>query len=137
MPIGTLYVDIAHQAFLPVRTILGTMYVVPAKDRTIRKGDFEVRKNSELESLSTPVKFYDMFSGDVKHRSGYGFLGPVTPEVLDFGLIFRYRNPRATDKPPTLLYRSQDFCVYHTVNGATVVTIPRTINEIEELLLAI
>lgn len=137
MPIGTLYVDIPRQVFIPVQTILGTMQVLPTKDTVIKKGDFDVSINPALIGLSTPVKFYDLFRIDLSNRIGFGFLGPVAPEVLDFGIIFRYRNARLTDKPPTVIYRSSDFCVYHSLNLATIVTIPQTLKEIDDLLRAI
>jgi hypothetical protein len=136
MPIGTLYLDIPRQAFIPVNTLLGTLYVTPVKGHVLEKGDFEVELNQDLAAFTTPVKYYNVLGPRMTKRVGYGFLCPIVePEVLDYGLIYRYS--RRMTGPPELIHRSSDFCIYHAPNSATIITIPTTISEIEELLLAI
>ena len=136
MPIGTLYVDVTKQVFVPVQTLLGLMHVVPTRELLkLPKGGFEVRLNPNLSGLSTPVKYYDLIRKDSDNSVGFGFLGPGATEVLDFGLIYRYS--RRVDKVPVMVYRSKNFCVYHATNSATIITLPSTLPAIEDLLLAI
>lgn len=133
MAIGTLYVDVPPPVFIPTKTLLGTMYLTSYKGRAIPKGPFEVRLTPELVGLDTPVKFYDVLSQKGDHL-GYGFLCPVPAEVLISGLIFKYS---ARMISPELVYRSSEFCVYHAVNSATVITRPIVTQKISDLLFAI
>ena len=140
MAIGTLYLDITKRTFFPIGTLLGPMCVVPFPNTVVRKGPFEVSLSQEMAGLSTPVKYYDVLVNDghtvsSTRKVGRGFIGPVQPEVLGFGLIYRYS--RRSGAAPDLIYRTADLCVYHSANYATVITLPETIPEIEDLLLAI
>lgn len=135
MPIGTLYFDLTKQVFIPVKTLLGDMIVIPAKGQIIRRGGFDVQLTPALVGINTPVKYYDILSKDSSVPVGYGFHCAIDPEILDYGLIYRYG--RRVDKPPDLIHRSAGFYIYHAVNSATIITIPSTISEIEDLLLAI
>ena len=132
MAIGYLYVDVVR-SFIPVDSILGKIYVAPLVGAALKAGPFEVSLNIALVGLTLPVKFYDVATHG--GQRGIGFVGAVEPEVLDFGLVYRYS--RRIDKAPSLVYRSQEFCVYHAVNSATVITRPETLREIAELMLAI
>jgi hypothetical protein len=132
--IGVLHVDLDKQVFIPVKTILGLMFVLPRKDHKLNKGAFNVSLNKDLDHLTTPVRYYLLHlenNNDVSF-SGYGFLGPVPPEVLDNGLIYKYAGNR--DRIPKLMYSSPEFCVYHAVNEATLISVPRIPNPIEDLL---
>lgn len=133
MPLGTLYVDVPPPVFIATSTLLGQMYLTSYRGKAIPKGDFDVRRTPELVGLDTPVRFYDVLDthGD---QTGYGFLCQVPAEVLFSGLIFRYSARRAT---PELVFRSSEFCVYHAVNSATIVTRPVVVQAISDLLLAI
>jgi hypothetical protein len=140
MPIGRLYFPVTRGSILPVSTLLGKMLLIPdGNHQAIPAGDFDVRLSEELGSLNVPVKFYDVFppkasSGNVR-RIGHGFIGPVPAIELGYGILFRYSNRQ--DRTPTLVYRSKEFSVYHAINTATLITLPRTVPQIEELLLAI
>lgn len=139
MPIGKLYIPVAVGSIVPVSTILGTMFVTPdGLHQRIPEGDFDVRLSEELCSLSLPIKFYDVLppkASSRTSRTGFGFIGPVPPVRMGFGLLFRYS--ARDDRVPTLIYRSKEFSVYHAVNTATLITLPRTVSQIEELLTAI
>lgn len=133
MAIGTLYVDVPPPVFITIGTLLGPMYLTAYRGKGIPKGDFEVRRTPELVGLDTPVKFYDVLDMRGEH-TGYGFTCPVPADILLSGLIFRYSARMVT---PELVFRSQEFCVYHAVNSATVVTRPVVVQSISDLLLAI
>lgn len=139
MPIGTLYLAVGCGAIQPVLTLLGRMFVTPdGEHNAIPSGDFDVKLSEELSSLVLPVKFYDIIptkASSSKRRTGFGFIGPVTPMLLDYGLVFKYSD--RVDRVPTLIHRSREFSVYHAVNTATIITLPRTVPSIEELLIAI
>ena len=134
MAIGTLYVEVPPPVFIPTGTLLGTMHLTSYRGRAIPTGPFDVRLNTELLSLDTPLRFYDVLSVITGDHIGFGFLAPVPAEVLTSGLIFRY-TARLTQ--PELVYRSPEFCVYHAVNCATVVTRPILDTRISDLLFAI
>lgn len=133
MAIGTLYIDVPPPVFITTSTLLGPMYLTSYRGRAIPRGEFEVRRTPELVGLDTPVTFYDVLDMRGEH-TGYGFTCPVPAEVLASGLIFRYSARMIT---PELVFRSTEFCVYHAVNSATVITRPVIANPISELLLAI
>jgi hypothetical protein len=139
MPIGRLYLPVGQCRIAPVGTILGTMFVTPAGvHHEIPAGDFDVKLTAELCGLVLPVKFYDILPTKANLRTsrvGFGFIGPVPPIQLEYGLLFRYS--AKSDRVPTLVYRSREFSVYHAVNTATLITLPRTVPQIEELLTAI
>ena len=139
MPIGTLYLPVGCGVIQPVLTLLGRMFVTPdGIHKAMPACDFDVRLSEGFNSLKLPVKFYDIIqtktsASDI--RIGFGFIGPVTPVMLDYGLMFIYSNK--ADRAPTLVHRSKEFSIYHAVNSATLITLPRTIPAIEELLTAI
>lgn len=139
MPIGKLYLPVSKGSILPVETILGTMFVMTdGRHQKIPAGDFDVRLSEELVSLNLPIKFYDILppkASSSVSRTGFGFIGPVPPVQMGFGLLFTYS--RRSDRVPSLVYRSKEFSVYHAINTATLITIPRTVPQIEELLTAI
>ena len=139
MPIGRLYIPVAKGSIFPVSTLLGMMYIVPdGHHNEIPAGEFDVTLSEELASLNIPIKFYNVVppkSSSTAKRRGFGFIGPVVPKHLEFGLLFSYSN--RTDRIPNLIYRSKEFSVYHAVNTATLITLPRTVPRIEELLVAL
>lgn len=139
MPIGRLYLPVSKGNILPVSTILGSMFLMPdGMHQEIPAGSFDVRLSEELVSLNLPIKFYDILPPKARSsvsRTGFGFIGPVPPTQMGFGLLFTYS--RRTDRVPSLVYRSKEFSVYHAVNTATLITLPRTVPRIEELLTAI
>lgn len=132
MSLGNLHVTVSR-SFIPVDTPVGRVFVAALLGSMVPSGPFGLSITSALMGLTLPVKFYDVqaFGG----KKGLGFVGPVEPEVLDFGLVYRYS--RRSDKAPSLVYRSSEFCVYHAVNSATIITRPETLREISELMLAI
>lgn len=139
MPIGRLYIPVARGDIRPVSTILGSMFVIPdGAHLSIPAGDFDVRVTEELCSLNIPIKIYDLLPSKASSRvcrTGFGFIGPVPPELLSYGLLFRYSGKH--DRVPSIVYRSKEFSIYHAVNTATLITLPRTVPQIEELLTAI
>jgi hypothetical protein len=115
------------------------MYVVPSgSQRSIPVGAFDVKLLEGLASLDLPIKLYSVIPCRAQAESepiGFGFIGPFEPEFLEFGLMFKYSNK--SNRTPGLVYKSPEFSIYHAVNTATVITIPRTVSQIEELLTAI
>ena len=139
MPIGSLDLPVEQGNILPVTTLLGRMFLTPdGSHHSIPVGDFDVRLSDELSALNLPVKFYEIFQTKASsntRRTGFGFIGPVPPTNLGLGLLFKYSSRH--ERTPTLVYRSREFSVYHAVNTATLITLPRIVPQLEELLLAI
>lgn len=139
MPIGRLYLPVEHGSIRPVTTLLGIMYIIPdGGHQEVPAGDFDVSLSEELSVLDIPIKFYNILPSKASsstRRMGFGFIGPVSPSNLEFGLMWSYSG--RTSRVPNLIYRSREFSVYHAVNTATLITLPRTVPQIEELLIAI
>ena len=139
MPIGRLYLPVARGSIIPVTTLLGTMFITPdGTNQEVPEGEFDVSVSEELSVLNIPIKFYNILPPKASintRRMGFGFIGPVEPTHLEFGLMWSYSG--RTNRVPNLVYRSREFSVYHAVNTATLITLPRTVSQIEDLLIAI
>lgn len=132
MALGELFDDFNSQLFLPVPTELGRVFITPRLGRTIRKGGLILSVNDTVTN-TCPIRFFCV-GDDPLNPDGFGFLGSSEPEYYRTTLIYKWGH---TNKVPALVYRSNDFCVYHSPNVATLVTLPFLYKEIETLILAI